>query len=89
MILIKAIVLGCVAGLFLHFIPCIWWTCDWGPNDGQGVRGGIWFVSWAIIGVAILCIDCRSNNKNKEQLQDEEQQQQLANDGMMEVNNDT
>ena len=39
--LVLAIAFGCGIGLFLHFIPCIWWTCDWGPHDGQGIRGGI------------------------------------------------
>ena len=30
----KALLLGCLIGMFLHFIPCIWWTCDWGEYDG-------------------------------------------------------
>ena len=21
-------------GFFLHFVPCIWWSCDWGFYDG-------------------------------------------------------
>ena len=21
-------------GFFAHFIPCIWWSCDWGFYDG-------------------------------------------------------
>ena len=41
--------IGCASGLWLHFWPCIWWTCDWGEHDGQGVRGGIWFITWAIV----------------------------------------
>jgi len=27
---------GCLIGTWFHFIPCIWWTCDWGYYDGQG-----------------------------------------------------
>lgn len=49
-----AVVLGCLAGLWLHFIPCIWWTCDWGEHDGEGVRGAIWFSTWALT-TAYLC----------------------------------
>eukprot|EP01062_Namystynia_karyoxenos_P045814 TRINITY_DN34128_c0_g1_i1.p1 TRINITY_DN34128_c0_g1~~TRINITY_DN34128_c0_g1_i1.p1 ORF type:complete len:216 (+),score=49.32 TRINITY_DN34128_c0_g1_i1:83-730(+) len=45
---LQAFVLGCVAGLFLHFIPCLWWTCDWGDSDGEGVRGAIWFATWGL-----------------------------------------
>ena len=26
--------IGCLGGIWLHFIPCIWWTCDWGLHDG-------------------------------------------------------
>ena len=37
---------GLWVGLFVHFIPCIWWTCDWGYYDGYGIRGGIWFTVW-------------------------------------------
>lgn len=43
---IASILVACVLGLFLHFVPCIWWTCDWGDHDGEGVRGAIWFVVW-------------------------------------------
>ena len=40
---------GCLAGFWFHFIPCIWWTCDFGPNDGQDVRGIMWWSVWAIM----------------------------------------
>ena len=29
--------MGCLFGIWVHFVPCIWWTCDWGPYDGEGV----------------------------------------------------
>ena len=45
------VAVGCLAGLWLHFIPCFWWTCDWGVNDGEGVRGGIWFGVWIIVAI--------------------------------------
>jgi len=48
------IIIGVLGGMWLHFIPCIWWTCDWGRYDGQGVRGGIWFASGAVLGI-IAC----------------------------------
>ena len=53
-IIARALGLGCLFGLFVHFIPCIWWTCDWGPHDGEGVRGGIWFVLWGIMSVYLI-----------------------------------
>ena len=46
---------GCFIGLWIHFIPCAWWTCDWGEYDGAGVRGGIWFVLWAIVSGVSCC----------------------------------
>ena len=53
---------GCLAGLWLHFVPCIWWTCDWGPHDGEGVRGGIWFVTWGAV-TAWLCYSGAARGK--------------------------
>eukprot|EP00918_Siedleckia_nematoides_P052258 GHVU01114213.1.p1 GENE.GHVU01114213.1~~GHVU01114213.1.p1 ORF type:complete len:225 (+),score=10.28 GHVU01114213.1:266-940(+) len=41
-----------VFGLWLHFIPCIIWTCDWGPSDGEQIRGIIWLVGTAVC----LCV---------------------------------
>ena len=73
----KAFILGGLLGMFLHFIPCIWWTCDWGEYDGEGVRGAIWFISWPIIGLIILWLEChREDRTTGEQLQlvDEGQQ---------------
>ena len=57
---------GLWLGLAIHFIPCIWWSCDWGFYDGQAVRGGIWFGVWigAYIGFTIYV--CRHNKKQKE-----------------------
>ena len=52
---LQAVGVGCIVGLAVHFVPCIWWTCDWGPNDGEGVRGAIWFIVWAITAVGICC----------------------------------
>jgi hypothetical protein len=48
-VVVRAVVLGFVWSVFAHFIPCIWWTCDWGAHDGQAVRGAIWFVLWAVL----------------------------------------
>lgn len=42
---------GLATGLAVHFIPCIWWTCDWGYYDGEGIRGAIWFIVWAVVWV--------------------------------------
>ena len=56
---VQAIGVGFAVSIFVHFIPCIWWTCDWGPSDGEGIRGGIWFILWALISVGI-CWRARS-----------------------------
>ena len=40
--------------LVAHFVPCAWWTCDWGPGDEEGVRGAIWFGGTAVLTI-ILC----------------------------------
>ena len=53
------IVGGCILGLWLHFVPCLWWTCDWGPHDGQQVRGGIWFLGWPVLSLALMWHDGR------------------------------
>ena len=45
------IALGLFFGLWFHFIPCIWWTCDWGDYDGENTRGTMWFVPWAVISI--------------------------------------
>ena len=50
---------GCFAGLFLHFIPCLWWTCDWGEHDGESIRGGIWFLTWGSVTVVGSVSNCR------------------------------
>ena len=47
---------ACLFGMYLHFIPCIWWTCDWGPHDGEGVRGAIWFITWPIAFIIMLIL---------------------------------
>ena len=54
------ILIGLLFSLWLHFIPCIFWTCDWGPYDGAGVRGGIWFIVWGLwVGIS-YCLNCRT-----------------------------
>jgi len=40
---------SCYIGVFIHFLPCFTWTCDWSTTDNAGVRGGIWFGLWGII----------------------------------------
>ncbi|CAH1791119.1 unnamed protein product [Owenia fusiformis] len=57
--LIWAFFSSCLCGIWLHFWPCIWWTCDWGYYDGQGVRGGIWFGSWALLFI-LMCFRTRT-----------------------------
>ena len=47
---------ACLVGMWVHFIPCIWWTCDWGDNDGEGVRGAIWFILWGVGTVVLLLL---------------------------------
>lgn len=49
---------ACLVGLYVHFIPCIWWTCDWGDNDGEGIRGAIWFTIWIILGIYSILSTC-------------------------------
>lgn len=46
---------GCLLGIFLHFLPCFSWSCDWGPGDNEGVRGGIWFGMWIVYAV-VACV---------------------------------
>lgn len=40
------VLVGCVFGIWVHFLPCIVWTCDWGQGDNEGVRGALWFGLW-------------------------------------------
>jgi hypothetical protein len=42
-----------VTSLWVHFIPCFWWSCDWGEYDGAAIRGGIWFILWFVV-----CVWC-------------------------------
>jgi len=57
-IVFGAIINACLVGLYVHFVPCIWWTCDWGDHDGEGVRGAIWFTLWAIFALISLVSAC-------------------------------
>ena len=63
--LVGPCIVGCVAGLFLHFIPCIWWTCDWGEHDGESIRGGIWFITWGGFTVFGCMFNCRRKMEMK------------------------
>ena len=47
--LTKALLVSLLFGFWLHFIPCIWWTCDLSENDGGQVRGAVWAIG------TILC----------------------------------
>lgn len=47
---------GCLWGIWLHFLPCLKWTCDWGEGDEEGIRGAIWFISWAVISILLACL---------------------------------
>ena len=60
-IVFGAIVNSCLVGLYAHFVPCLWWTCDWGDHDGEGVRGAIWFTLWALLGVISIVSSCVSS----------------------------
>lgn len=68
------IFIGFLCGIWLHFIPCIWWTCDWGDNDGEGIRGGIWFVTWGIVTVVLWL---SRSWKRQTELQDERAKTQM------------
>ena len=35
--MLYAVLIGLLGGFWAHFIPCIWWTCDLGYYDGQGM----------------------------------------------------
>jgi hypothetical protein len=48
-LLVTGVVVGVVGGMWLHLVPCLWWTCDWGPYDGEGVRGAIWIVGSIVL----------------------------------------
>jgi len=56
-LLTTGIAVGALGGIWVHFIPCIWWACDWGPYDGEAVSGGIMFVGGSLIGaLGALCV---------------------------------
>lgn len=68
-----AFFMACFIGIFVHFLPCLSWTCDWGPRDQEGVRGGIWFALWILLFIVfvavrqrMLCVSPNGNN-NKAQ----------------------
>ena len=52
-----SIIAGFIMGMMIHFIPCIWWTCDWGDSDNEGMRGSIWFISGITFGVWCILMD--------------------------------
>ena len=56
---------GLWIGFAAHFIPCIWWTCDWGYYDGKAIRGGIWFGVWAGVTAGLAAWVCKKNNEEK------------------------
>lgn len=66
---------GLAISLYLHFIPCIWWTCDWGPHDGEGVRGGIWFGVWFFYVLVCYILNCRDAKETPAELQDEAEEE--------------
>jgi len=53
-VILFPIVFGCIFGCWLHFFPCIWWTCDHTFTDGAGVRMAIWLVSWLLLTGIVL-----------------------------------
>ena len=44
--IVMALIMGFAFAFFAHFVPCVWWTCDWGYYDGEQIRGYIWFIGW-------------------------------------------
>ena len=52
---IAATFMACFIGIFLHFLPCIHYACDWGPDDIAAVRGSIWIGLW-IVGTIVFLI---------------------------------
>lgn len=50
-----------LAGFWLHFVPCFWWACDWGSEDGQQVRGIIWGASTGVFALAGVILARLSN----------------------------
>lgn len=68
-LIISSVAIGALGGIWLHFVPCLWWTCDWGPNDGEAVRGSIMFVSGAVIAMcACACLGKRASATAKPEL---------------------
>merc|ERR1712032_248361 len=59
---------GLWVGMAIHFIPCIWWSCDWGYYDGEGIRGGIWFGVWGIASGIFAWYYCKHRDEEKENL---------------------
>ena len=52
-----SIIVGCLVGIYLHFLPCFGlWSCDGSPNDRIQIRGGIWFISWFLITIFLSII---------------------------------
>ena len=52
--ILMAFVISFAFAFFLHFVPCIWWSCDMGYYDGEQIRGYIWFISWPCFFVLFL-----------------------------------
>lgn len=52
-----SIIAGFIVSFVLHFVPCIWWTCDLGEGDNGGVRGFIWFLTWPVLSLWCILID--------------------------------
>ena len=60
--------LGLWASTVLHFMPCIWWSCDWGYYDGAAIRGGLWFGGWAIAYGVFTWYYCKHKDDDDENL---------------------
>lgn len=57
---LNAIIVGCLVGMFIHFIPCFGiWACDAGPQDRFQTRGIMWFSSWAACTLLLIIIPVR------------------------------
>lgn len=40
------LIAACLVGFWGHLIPCLWWQCNSGSYDAEGLRYFIWGVLW-------------------------------------------
>ena len=52
--ILQAVALAGLISFWLHFVPCLWLSCDLGPEDDGTLRGLLWFVGWPAVTVLLL-----------------------------------